>query len=337
MGDAPPLQDIDKAQALPPLTPLWMAIMPYLGARTPMWAATAGMVAEHPWRGFGTGSFLFEYPGFSKRYDLFRDFETLGIRIKTNPHNILLQIASENGIPMTLLFAGLYLWLTFRVMQQAWREPNAFWLCGVWALWAAGLDAQVNHVFFNPASLFMAAVALGLLYGRLPVSPAARILALCPLYRWPIIPIVTSLVSIVLALYPLRWLVSEYYVSEATRLESSHPPASSRHIRLTWEAAKDWSPTNPRAVYGLAIVHYNTGQLTNAEEYLLEFLRLAPNHSAGLNLLASLYARLGRLDEAETTLGKALSLDPDAMTVRENLEKIRNLKEKKQQSPETTP
>lgn len=335
--DAPKAQDVDKARTLPPFTPFWMAILPYLGARTPMWASTSGMVAEHPWQGFGTGSYLFEYPGYSKRYDLFGDFETQGIRVKTNPHNILLQIASENGIPLTLLFVGLYLWLTLRVMRQAWREPAALWLCGVWALWAAGLDAQVNHVFFNPASLFMAAVALGLLYGRLPVSPSARKLALCPLYRWPVIPMVTGLASIALALYPLRWLASEYYVSEATRLESSHPPASSRHIRFTWEAAKDWSPTNPRAAYGLAMAYYNTDQLTDAEEYLREFLRLAPNHSPGLNLLASLYARLGRFDEAEATFAKALSLEPDATTVRENLEKIRKLKKKRQPSPERVP
>ena len=132
-----------------------------------MWASTTGMIADHPLKGLGTGSFLFEYPAYSKRYDLFADFETLGMKVKTNPHNVLLQIGADNGLPMMLLFLGLYLWLLLKVLMEAIREPSAFWLCGTWALTAAGLDALVNHVFFNPASLFLADMTIGLYYGRL--------------------------------------------------------------------------------------------------------------------------------------------------------------------------
>jgi predicted Zn-dependent protease len=66
------------------------------------------------------------------------------------------------------------------------------------------------------------------------------------------------------------------------------------------------------------VVYYNLGQLTNAEKYLLGFLKLTPDHSGGLNHRASVQARLNRLDDAEPTLGNALSLAPDTTTVHEN-------------------
>lgn len=320
---APSGQDFAKARALPPLAPFWIAITPYLGSRTPMWAATTGMVAERPWLGFGTGSYLSEYPGFSKRYDLFRDFETLGVSVKTNPHNVLLQIAAENGLPMMMLFAGLYLWLLVGVMRQAWKEPNAFWLCGVWALWAAGLDAQVNHVFFNPASLFMAALGFGLWRGRLPLIQPAVSFSPCRLWRFPITPVLAGLVSLAIASYPLRWVMSEYYVGEAMRLGASNPPVTPRHILSSWETALSWSPGNVLALYGLGVTHLNLGQAQQAETYLQQFLALSPHHSAGLNLLANLQAGSGRLDEAEKNLLEALRLEPDATTIRENLEALR--------------
>ena len=320
--DAPKSDDFAKAKTLPPLAPLWMAITPYLGSRTPMWAATSGMVAERPWLGFGTGSYLYEYPGFSKRYDLFGDYETLGIRIKTNPHNILLQLAAENGLPLTLLFVGLYLWLMVKVMRQAWQEPNAFWLCATWALWAAALDAQVNHVFFNPASLFMAAVGMGLWYGQLPKKAGNRSLSLCPLWRSPISALVVSLMALAIASYPLRWVVSQYYVAEAGRLATADPPASPRKVVMAWSSALKWGPNNPSGLYGLAGFYLQHHQPAQAEDTLLEFLKLSPNHSAGLNHLATLQANAGRLDEAEKTFTEVLRLEPDATIARQNLEEL---------------
>lgn len=325
-GEPPQASDLDQAQSLPPLVPLWVRILPYLGSRTPMWAATTGMVAEHPWRGFGTGSYVFEYPGYSKRYDLFGDFETRGVRAKTNPHNVLLQISSENGIPLTLLFLGLYGWLTVRVMRQAWREPSALWLSGTWALWAVFLDAQVNHVFFNPASLFMAAIGLGLWAGHLP-APATAAWPLCRVFRWPLVPAVIAGAGFWLAAQPLQWVVSEYFVAEAMRSSAASPPASPREILTTWVKARVWSPTNVQALYGLATATMKLNQTESAEAYLHAFLKLAPNHSAGLNLLATLQAKSGRLDEAEKTLERALQLEPDATTLRENLQALRQTKD----------
>ena len=298
-----------------------------------MWASTTGMVAERTWLGFGTGSYLNEYPAFNRRYDLFGDYETSGIKIKTNPHNVLLQIASENGLPMALLFAGLYVWLTIQIMREAWHTPNAFWLCGVWAIWAAGLDSQVNHVFFNPASLFISAITFGVLYGKLPVP---KFFISFPRHRSRfklVLPVLVSMVTIGLTIHTLRWIISEYYVSEAIRLESSKHAASARHIRATWETALAWSDKNQNAIFGFATFLSDLGERSLAEEKLHEFLTLSPHHAVGLQFLAILQAQSGRLSQAEDSLRHALKLEPDADALKESLSEVRKAIEKNRQPP----
>lgn len=330
---APKANALDGAQRLPPLTPLWLAITPYLGARTPMWAATAGMIAEHPWRGFGTGSYLFEYPAFEKRYDLFKDPEVLGAQIRTDPHNVLLWIAAENGLPLTLLFAVLYAWLALRVTLETWRTRQVFWLCGTWALWAAGLDALVNQVFFSPASLFVTALGVGLWYGGLPYQSSGPSRVSCRLWGNAVSPVLGSVVALWLASYPLTWLVSTYYVAEARRLASAQPAVSYRQILLAWVNARRCSPTNGEALYGLANAALSQKHYASAEGYLKAFLKLAPHHTPGLNLLANIQMQDKRYDEAEKTLEQAIALEPDAAMLRENLETLRKNRTQPQAAP----
>jgi len=320
---APQANAMENARHLPPLTPFWLAITPYLGARTPMWAATAGMVGERPWLGFGTGSYVFEYPAFEKRYDLFQDPEVLGNQIRTDPHNVLLWIAAENGLPMMLLFGGLYAWLTIRVTLQAWRTPHVFWLCGAWALWAAGLDAQVNQVFFSPVSLFLTALGVGLWYGALPQTPPSGSRLGCVVWGNPLAPVLIFVGAIWLASYPLTSLVSSYYVSEARRLEAAQPTVSYRQILLAWVNARRWSPTNAEALYGLANAAFRQKHFASAESYLTAFLRLAPNHTPGLNLMANIQMENKQFDAAEKTLEHAIALEPDAALLKDNLETLR--------------
>lgn len=335
---APKTQSLSKDEAAPPLAPMWKAIIPLLGARTPMWASTAGMIAEHPWRGHGTGSYLYEYPAFQKRYPSFKDPETLGVKIKTNPHNIVLQIASENGLPMALLFMGLLAWLIYQTMRQAWREPSAFWLCGVWALWAATLDAQVNHVFFNPASLFMAATGFGLISGRLPCSVSKETSSpwTCRLWGSPLTPVLASLAGILITIHPMRWLVSEYYVAKAGQIDPAHTPNALPRQLMAWKTAVNWDPLNDKALFGLASLYFSSRQPDKAETYLADYLKISPHRSTALNMLATIRIEQKKLDEAAELLKRALELEPDAQSVRGNLGVVRQMKEKAAQ-PESTP
>lgn len=320
-SESPRESSLQKEVPQPPLAVLWLDLAPLIGARTPMWASTAGMVAARPLTGFGTGSFLFIYPDFSKRYPDFRDFETLGVKVKTNPHNAWLQIAAENGLPLMLLFSLLYFGTLFKTARVSFKDKDPFWPLATWALLAAALDAGVNHVFFNPASLFMVALLLGLIHGRLVTKNGISI-PIIKHFSHPVRALLEGALILLIVWHPLRYLLSEHEVYQARALEATRPKVSPLHISTAWESAAAWSPTNLQALFGLANTQLVQGQSTKAKKTLQRILEVAPFHSATLNLLASLEAREGRLNEAAALLRRAVSLEPDATTLKENLELI---------------
>lgn len=317
----PTRSELETTEPEPPFASLWVALAPLIGARTPMWASTAGMVADRPLTGHGTGSFLFVYPEYSKRFPLFQDFETLGVKVKTNPHNVLLQIAADNGLPMMLLFILLYVSTLIQTVRRGLHSRDPFWAMALWALIAGGLDAGVNHVFFNPSSLFMMALLLGLIHGRLQTT----VLLTRPSFPPDTLKFASLAATLgVIALFwnPARFLISEHLAAKAIALEMARPSPSPVRILTAWESALSWSPSNLQALFGLANARFRAGQTAQAEETLKALLNVAPAHTASLNLLATLEARSGELKAARTHLQKALALEPDATTLRENLDLI---------------
>jgi hypothetical protein len=328
---APKSIDFSKQEQLPPMPQAWTALMPLLGARTAIWASTSGMLAARPWLGFGTGSYIYEYPAFQKKYPLFRDPETLGENIKTNPHNALLHIAAENGMPMATLFAGLFVWLVWRVYQQAWRKPDTLWLCGLWALWAIGLDALFNQVIYSPASLFMTAVLCGFLVGHLPQQKARWPGLACQFWQWRLTPWLAASLALALATVPVQWLISAYHIAQATKpVESPTVLTAARQIK-DLRAARDMAPWNVETAYALAMFYYRAGKMQQAEQYIRDYMKLSPHRSIVLNMLASIQASQGRFDEAESNLEKALSLEPDAKGIQKNLDDLRYQRQKRQE------
>jgi tetratricopeptide (TPR) repeat protein len=300
---------------LPPLAPVWAAAAPWLGIRVPVWASTCGMVAAAPWLGHGTGAYLFAYPEYGNRYPSFRNPLSLEKNVTTNPHNVLLQIAADNGIPMALLFAGLYAALLGRLVRQAWREPRAWWLCGAWAAAAVAFDAQFNHVFFNPASLFLCALGLGALHGALPAPTPGWRLPLCRFWRGrPALGLAAAL-WLAAAAIPLGWLVSERQVAAAQALEAEGKPG----VAERYQAALAWSPGNFRALYGAAVSEFKAGRLAQAESRVRRFLEIYPHHLNGLNLLGAVLLETNRPQEAEAAFAAALRVYPDSPLVRQNL------------------
>lgn len=311
-------------EPLPPLAALWQRAAPWLGTRAPMWASTAGMIADAPWGGHGTGNFLFIYPKYGNHYPSFRDPLSREHSATTNPHNVLLQIAAENGVPMSVLFAGLYGCLLWRLVRAAWQEPRPLWWCGLWAAGAVAFDAQFNHVFFNPASLYLCALGLGAVYGSLPAS-AAVVVPVSNAAR--LAPLEAGMLGIVLLWFvaaPLNWLVSEYEVAAAQRLEAEKPPAA--EVQLGYEKALPWSPSNFRALYGAAVAAFQAGHVEQSESLVRRFLSVFPHHMNGLNLYGAILMRSGRLEEAEQAFRQALAVFPDAGMVRQNLMRVEKMR-----------
>ena len=321
-------EDLEEAKNLPPLAPFWVSIAPIMGARTPMWAATTAMIWDRPGLGFGTGSFLYAYPHYKSQFNLFEDDEIKGHEIRTNPHNLFLQIASENGAPTAFLFFALYGWLTYKVLAKAWRDPDPLWTIGLWSLIAAILDAMVNHVFFNPGSLMIASLMFGTLYGALKIENP-------PLFSLPLKNLVSKTFLLLGHLFifwvlsfPVRTFLSEYFVSKAVHLASESPPASDRFILAAWQNALSWSPYNAQAIYGMASFDLKKGKIQEAEARLNDFLRLCPDYSQALSLLAEVMIKAKRFEEAEMELEKALSLDRDNSILKDRLEAVKRFNQK---------
>jgi O-antigen ligase len=96
--------------------------------RREMAASTVAMIAEHPWRGFGLGTYANVYPAYAT-------FDLGGV--VEHAHNQWLEWAAEGGIPLSLL----WLVLALRVSAPAVRS--------VWAIGivAAFLHALVDYPF----------------------------------------------------------------------------------------------------------------------------------------------------------------------------------------------
>ena len=319
------LNQTNGTETLPPLAGFWASIGPYLGARTPMWASTLGMIMEHPLIGHGTGSYPIEYPAFSKRYDFFIDDEIQGLQIRTNPHNVLLQIAAENGIPLALLFLVLYGWLTLKVTQKALRQPENFWLAGVCALWAAGLDGLVNQMFYNPSSLYMISLLAGCLYGQIE-SPSAILDIKKPrLLRSPLIVLIIALCSIGIAAIPVRAFISQYDVAKANGFSVGATVWAQRAMSKALGNALMWYPANPEALFTLANLEIKKGDLDSGENQMKEFLKFYPHHLTALATLSDIQIKQGRLMDAEATLTKAAETEPKNPVIRKKQRHLQSL------------
>jgi O-antigen ligase len=79
--------------------------------RREMAASTVAMIAEHPWRGFGLGTYVDVYPAYAT-FDL-------GARVE-HAHNQWLEWAAEGGIPLALVWLALALRISAPAVRSVW-------------------------------------------------------------------------------------------------------------------------------------------------------------------------------------------------------------------------
>jgi len=317
-----PPEHLTPGVAQPPLAKLWAALHPVLGKRTPMYASSLAMALDRPWLGHGTGNFAWIYPNYSNRFPDFRDPLSSDRTFTTNPHNSFLQIATENGLFAAILFHLLLLWLWWSVLRAARQSGEGFLFAGVVGITAAGFDAQFNHVFFNPGSIYAFMLMAGAWLGRASVvlDWNARAIVL-PGAAARLVAVAIALGGVLLAIWPLRWVASEYHVGKAMLLE--------RNPRLLAQAAREYAladrldPENFRAVFGVATSAYRRGNWSEAEAVLRRFLRIYPYNPPALNLLGASLMLQGKLQEAERVFEEALRVYPGYKLAEENLLRLR--------------
>jgi O-antigen ligase len=74
-------------------------------------ASTMNMIGDHPWRGYGLGTYAYVYPAYAT-FDLGGAVE--------HAHNYWLEWAAEGGIPLALLWLALALAVGIPAMRSVW-------------------------------------------------------------------------------------------------------------------------------------------------------------------------------------------------------------------------
>jgi len=309
----------------PPFVNMWVELSPLLGARTSIFAATTAMTLEKPLLGQGTGNFPWVYPNFSNRYPDFKDPLSSARTFTTNPHNVVLQIASQNGILAMIIFIGLLLYFWFLLLRATWRKWNGWQVSGVAAISAVIFDAMFNHVFYNPASMFVFALLAGAWWGSLHTTHSEDLKSqLTCNSRF------ASFISIALVLilctWPIRWLSSEWYVGQAM----AHANQTQTEAYY-YQKAYEWDKENFRAVFGMGQVAYRQRQYSQSVFYFESFEKFYPYNPPALNMLAASYMSSGQLFQAKAVLERALKIYPNFDMAEQNLQRIEMILQRQKQ------
>ncbi len=310
----------------PPLAEFWNRMRPVLTTRTPIYAASTAMIADAPWLGQGTGNFFTVYPKYSNHFPDFRDPLSSARTFTTNPHNVLFQIATQNGLIALALFCAVLGLLWLRLLRALWLRWDAWIAAGVVAITAALFDAMFNHVFFNPASMFVFALFGGMWWAALPVLRGRREVVLSGWLRRPL-AVAVVVGALMFSVWPFRWVVSEYYAGYGMAYLRYPDLAARENAR-----AYAWDADNFRAVFGVAQAAYQQRRFDDCIRYLRHFEEIYPYNAPALNMLAAAYMVSGHLQEAEAALRRALAVLPDFDMALQNLQRVR-MAQRQRQAP----
>jgi hypothetical protein len=316
-------QKVDVSVEQPPFVQFWKAATPILGDRVPIFASSTAMALDAPWLGQGTGNFPFVFPGWGNRFPDFRVALSSDVTFLTNPHNIVFQIAAQNGIPATILFLGLLFYFWLRLVRSLWRQWNGWLAAGLAGMTAGIFDSMFNHIFYNPASMFTFALLGGAWWGSLSVSKKGSAFEL-PWRQSFSIGLVSM--AVLLSIWPLYWLASEWHVGEA--MKHLRQPAIAR---AEYEKAYALDPYNFRALFGMGQSDYAAKNYDQSIKHFKAFERIYPYNPPALNLLGAAYMMNGESQQAEAAFGRAIKILPDYKMARQNLARIRLVKQRKLQ------
>lgn len=263
-----------------------------IDVRLALWEGSLAMVADAPLVGHGSGQFRYEYPRFRTQEEIERS--TFGRRFPTvaeSAHSDPLEIAADTG----LVGLSLAVWLLVAAWRAAWpklraREPGA--VASAAALIALAIPLLVRSPLGNAPAAAGAALLLGALASRDRArAPAASTRSLLGIVAGLSLAIPGAMV-VGAASRAGDWLAGapDEALEQAITLHPSEP----RYRALRLQARSDGTS----ATDGIA------------REDLAELLRLDPNNTNALFLIAQFSHRAGESEMAKSILARLLTLDP---------------------------
>ena len=273
-----------------------------------MWRHTISMFAESPVFGVGSGNWSVHYPRIDRG-----DRVTFGAAPE-RPHNDLLWILSETGLPGLLC----YLWLGVSILRRAWgllqsRSERVRWLA---AACLTSLLAITIHSLFSfpkeritPTVFFW--VGVGLLYVLEPEQESRN----NEKYLRPLLFAAVILVSLQV-LFTIQVWGFEHAMKQAVSAERK---TDWKGVAEATEEALGFGTFHPEVVHLRGYALNQIGEFETSHELYVEALHRGPYDIQMLNGMAIASQNLGLDEEAIALYRRALDTIPDLADVCFNL------------------
>ena len=284
-----------------------------LNDRLAIWRGTAAMIAAHPLRGTGIGSFAFFYP----QYRLPSDTDSAGLMAHSDP----LQFWAEMGVFAPLLFYAFIALSGLRMLRAlkgfALDDPRRAEASALFcALAVIVLHAQIDYDFYEASILAAAGPLLGLWLQATQTTNESppRYWRVNPALAWPGLALLTALI-----LYPVQAaLRSEYLIAQAPAHLAAGDVAG--FAALVNDAGRVSHSANPRAALlaaAIPIAILEDGKAANVDAlraHANKLLDRAVSENPRLTDIYDLRAHLlltqKNRDGAMAQCRAALNLDP---------------------------
>lgn len=122
-----------------------------------LWRESLGYIMQHPVLGIGPLHLANHYNGLG-----------------AHPHNSLLQIAAEWGLPATLIIASLFAWGFGAWLRGCVKRQTPMEIALSFSLSAGAVYSLVSGILVMPLSQIMLALVIGLMLGRHQPVPTPR-------------------------------------------------------------------------------------------------------------------------------------------------------------------
>ncbi|MFW5997159.1 MAG: O-antigen ligase family protein [Lentisphaeria bacterium] len=123
--------------------------------RPPLWQSTATMISENPLYGVGPGHFRSAFPAYRSSEQLRRK---VAAAVTEHPHNQILHLAAETGIPLALVWLAILLPLIRIPRKDVWR-----WLVH-FSAFILIFHSMFDKVLVQPPTNILGLILLGLLW-----------------------------------------------------------------------------------------------------------------------------------------------------------------------------
>lgn len=288
--------------------------------RLELWSRTIRMIRDHPLTGVGLGNWRRAIPAY----------EGAGLRSDTGtlhfqrPHNDLLWVASETGLPGGILYVAMFVSILVLGVQAIVRARSAHdRLVLTLMLW--GVSSHVlDSLFSFPKERITHLAYLALLTGTLisfHTSPGGKPAAVPFSRRWTTaIALLAWMAALITGQYAWSRYRAEVHLRRALEARAAkHWPQMAAELDRIDTRFYDMDPTAAPVVWYRGVARFQMGDQAAALDDFRAALAVHPNHVHVLNNMATCQTLRGETEDALHNYRRAIGIAPRFEDARTNL------------------